>query len=104
MGSKAHLLTRHRSEIPMSGAMESIVEAIEGRASGDAILALTLPKTFRAVTTHKDEQKLFDGIPSAEKDPRKSLHLDEVPVPEIGPGEALVAVMASAINFNTVWT
>ena len=39
-----------------------------------------------------------------EKDPRKSLHVDDVPVPELGPGEALVAVMASAINYNTVWT
>ena len=27
-----------------------------------------------------------------------------MPVPELGPGEALVAVMASAINYNTVWT
>ena len=25
-------------------------------------------------------------------------------MPELGPGEALVAVMASAINYNTVWT
>ena len=32
------------------------------------------------------------------------LHVDEVPTPELGPGEALVAVMASAINYNTVWT
>jgi NADPH:quinone reductase-like Zn-dependent oxidoreductase len=35
---------------------------------------------------------------------RKSLHLEPVPTPELGPGEALVAVMASAINYNTVWT
>ena len=27
-----------------------------------------------------------------------------MPTPELGPGEALVAVMASAINYNTVWT
>jgi crotonyl-CoA reductase len=27
-----------------------------------------------------------------------------VATPELGPGEALVAVMASAINYNTVWT
>ena len=27
-----------------------------------------------------------------------------MPVPELAPGEALVAVMASAINYNTVWT
>jgi crotonyl-CoA reductase len=39
-----------------------------------------------------------------EKDPRKSLHLDEVPTPQPAAGEAIVAVMASAINYNTVWT
>ena len=47
---------------------------------------------------------MFAGVPSDEKDPRKSLHLDEVPLPELAPDEALVAVMASSINFNTVWT
>ncbi len=41
--------------------------------------------------------------PSA-KDPRKSLHIGEVALPELAPDEAYVAVMASAINFNTVWT
>src|SRR5690348_17668463 len=47
---------------------------------------------------------MFEGVASRDKDPRKSLHLDEVAIPEIGPGEAIVAVMASAINYNTVWT
>ena len=47
---------------------------------------------------------MFEGLEAKDKDPRKSLHLDDVPVPELGPGEALVAVMASAINYNTVWT
>jgi crotonyl-CoA reductase len=80
----------------------------------DAILAsdttaedfanLSLPESYRAVTVHKDEAEMFDGLPSREKDPRKSLHLDEVPVPELGPGEALVAVMASSVNYNSVWT
>src|SRR3546814_389577 len=47
---------------------------------------------------------MFEGIPSKEKDPRKSLHVEDVALPELGPGEAYVAVMASAINYNTVWT
>ena len=34
----------------------------------------------------------------------RSLHLDDVPTPELAPGEALIAVMASSINYNTVWT
>ena len=63
-----------------------------------------MPESFRAVTVHKDEVDMFAGLASRDKDPRKSLHVDEVPIPELAPGEALVAVMASAINYNTVWT
>ena len=44
------------------------------------------------------------GVASDDKDPRQSLHIDEVPLPELAPDEAYVAVMASSINFNTVWT
>ena len=47
---------------------------------------------------------MFEGLASRDKDPRKSLHVDEVATPEVGPGEAIVAVMASSVNFNTVWT
>ena len=47
---------------------------------------------------------MFEGVESRDKDPRKSLHVDDVALPELGPGEAIVAVMASAINYNTVWT
>ncbi|MGH9299936.1 MAG: crotonyl-CoA carboxylase/reductase, partial [Acidimicrobiales bacterium] len=32
------------------------------------------------------------------------LHVDDVQLPELAPDECYVAVMASAINFNTVWT
>src|SRR4249919_1769155 len=47
---------------------------------------------------------MFAGLESAEKDPTKSLHIGEVATPELAPDEAYVAVMASSINFNTVWT
>jgi len=47
---------------------------------------------------------MFDGMSSQDKDPRRSLHVDEVPLPELAPDEVFVAVMASSINFNTVWT
>ncbi|MGH4024088.1 MAG: crotonyl-CoA carboxylase/reductase [Pseudonocardiaceae bacterium] len=70
----------------------------------DAVGKLPVPETYQAMTVHADEAEMFAGLPSQDKDPRRSLHLDEVPVPELGPGEALVAVMASAINYNTVWT
>jgi crotonyl-CoA reductase len=47
---------------------------------------------------------MFEGLNTWDKDPRQSLHVDDVPLPEPGPGEALIAVMASSINYNTVWT
>ncbi|OXM64564.1 crotonyl-CoA carboxylase/reductase [Amycolatopsis vastitatis] len=69
-----------------------------------AVGSLRVPESYRGVTVRADEVDMFEGLDSRDKDPRKSLHVDEVPVPELGPGEALVAVMASAINYNTVWT
>jgi crotonyl-CoA reductase len=69
-----------------------------------ALAGVTVPESYRGITVHADEAEMFAGMASKEKDPRKSLHLDEVPTPEPAAGEALVAVMASAINYNTVWT
>ena len=66
--------------------------------------ALALPEAYRAVTLHRDEEHMFDGLDVRDRDPRKSVHVEEVPVPELGLGEALVAVMASAVNYNTVWS
>ena len=70
----------------------------------DALAGLAVPESYRAVLVRKDEQNMFEGIPTKDKDPRKSLHVDEVATPELGPGEAIVAVMASSVNYNTVWT
>ena len=85
--------------------MQNILDAIlAGDTSAGDFANLELPEAYRAVTVHKDEQDMFEGVASRDKDPRKSLHLDDVPLPELGPGEAYVAVMASAINYNTVWT
>ncbi len=85
--------------------IETIRDAIlADGTTADDFAGLDLPESYRAVTVHKDEVDMFEGIASRDKDPRKSLHIDEVALPEIGPGEAFVAVMASAINYNTVWT
>ncbi|MDX6307510.1 MAG: crotonyl-CoA reductase [Nocardioidaceae bacterium] len=85
--------------------MREILSAIMAgdTAAGD-FAALPLPESYRAVTVHEDEVDMFAGLDAADKDPRLSLHLDDVPLPVVGPGEALIAVMASAINYNTVWT
>jgi len=84
--------------------LDAILAAESGNTSAEDFAHLDLPESYRAVTVHKDEVDMFEGVPSKEKDPRKSLHVDDVPLPELGPGEAFVAVMASAINYNTVWT
>ncbi|MFE3830777.1 crotonyl-CoA carboxylase/reductase [Streptomyces sp. NPDC059092] len=85
--------------------MKDILDAIQSPDATSAdFAALPLPGSYRAVTVHKDETEMFAGLTTREKDPRASLHLDEVPVPELGPGEALVAVMASSVNYNSVWT
>src|SRR5690349_18985095 len=85
--------------------MQQIRDAIlAGDTAGEQYAALEVPSSYRAVTVHKDEVEVFAGLETRDKDPRKTLHVDDVPVPELGPGEALVAVMASAINYNTVWT
>ncbi|MBT3159471.1 crotonyl-CoA carboxylase/reductase, partial [Streptomyces sp. G11C] len=85
--------------------MKEILEAIQSQdATSQDFAALKLPESYRGVTVHKDETEMFAGLETREKDPRKSLHLDDVPLPELGPGEALVAVMASSVNYNSVWT
>ncbi len=89
--------------------MKDILEAIIAQSppSPDRraeFAAFTVPEFYRGVVVRREETGMFDGVPSQEKDPRRSLHIDEVPTPEVGPGEALVAVMASSVNYNTVWT
>jgi crotonyl-CoA carboxylase/reductase len=36
-------------------------------------------------------------------EPEKAFQIEEIPVPEPGPDEALVLVMAAGINYNNVW-
>jgi len=89
----------------MSDAMKNVLEAIlHGGGAATDFGKLPVPEAMRAATVHRDEVGMFEGVDSREKDPRRSIHVDEVPVPELRANEALVAVMASSINFNTVWT
>jgi crotonyl-CoA reductase len=85
--------------------VKQILEAIlADDTTPEDYAALGLPETYRAVTVHKDEAGMFEGLEARDKDPRRSLHVEDVPLPDLAPGEAYVAVMASAINYNTVWT
>ncbi|OAA20589.1 hypothetical protein UG55_107633, partial [Frankia sp. EI5c] len=89
----------------MKHVLDAIMTAGEPSAARRAeFAALPVPESYRGVVVRKDEVGLFEGRASRDKDPRESLHVDEVATPELGPGEALVAVMASSVNYNTVWT
>ncbi len=84
--------------------MQDILEAIQAGASGDELAHLPLPDHYRAAFVRREDVEMFAGMESADKDPTKSLHVGDVALPELAPDEAYVAVMASSINFNTVWT
>src|SRR6187397_3008868 len=84
--------------------MQEILDAIQQGASGEDLAALPIPESYRAAIVKRDEADMFEGVESWDKDPRKSLHVEDVATPELAPDEAYIAVMASSINFNTVWT
>ncbi|AGP59273.1 hypothetical protein M271_39450 [Streptomyces rapamycinicus NRRL 5491] len=83
----------------------AFVEAVESpEAAPEDVESLSVPEFYRAAVLLKDEQHMFDGVRVANRNPAKSLHLAEVPTPMPGPGEVLVAAMASSVNYNTVWS
>jgi crotonyl-CoA reductase len=93
-----------RSSNVGSSAMQAFLDAITAGAPGEELANIPIPESYRAAFVKRDEQEMWEGVASEDKDPRKSLHVDEVATPELAPDEVYVAVMAAAINFNTVWT
>ena len=73
-------------------------------ATADDFASLAVPDHYTGALLRQEDETMFDGLPTRDRDPRKSLRIEDVPVPELGPGEALIAVMASSINYNTVWS
>ena len=84
--------------------MQNIVDAIQSGVSGSELAALPIPESYRAAYVHRNDVGIFEGVASKDKDPRQSLHIGEVATPVLAPDEVYLAVMASSINFNTVWT
>src|SRR5262245_51944516 len=52
-----------------------------------------VPKMMRAIVVRPDR----------EGEPRDSMRVEEMPVPEVGPLDVLVLVMAAGVNFNGIW-
>ena len=88
----------------LDASMQAVLDAVTSEASAEEVGALEVPSSYRGVVVRAEDQEMFAGMKTWEKDPRRALHVQDVETPEVGPGEALVAVMASAVNYNTVWT
>jgi crotonyl-CoA reductase len=82
--------------------MDLLAEAVVDGASPEELMSLPVPREFTAVHTRVEDVEMFKG--DADKDVRRSLKVGMVPMPELAPDEVLVAVMASGINYNTVWS
>jgi crotonyl-CoA reductase len=84
--------------------MQEFLEAISNDATSEELANIDVPESYRAAFVRRQDADMFEGMESSDKDPRQSLRVGEVPTPELAPDEVYVAVMASSINFNTVWT
>src|SRR3954447_17675734 len=91
-----------RTRPSLGVAVNSFLEAILENRPAAAIERLDLPDTFTAAHLRADDTDMFRNV--EHKDVRKSLRVGPVPLPELAPDEVLVAVMASSINYNTVWS
>lgn len=83
------------------------LEATIGEASPEAILAAEVPSSYKAAYVEKDDAVKLWSQPEETRpraDIRETLKLGEVPMPELAPDEVLIAVMASALNYNTIWS
>ena len=72
------------------------------RAAVERLLSSEPPASYLAAHLAREDERMFDGV--QDKDVRRSLRVGEVPMPLLAPDEVLLAVMASAINYNTVWS
>ncbi len=82
--------------------MSDLIDAVLADARPAELLECELPTRFLAAHLLATETGVFAG--RTFKDVRDSIHVGEVEMPELAPDEVVVAVMASAVNFNSVWS
>ncbi len=80
----------------------ALSEAVIAGAEAAELEALPVPDHFAAAVVREEDIGIFRSV--EDKDVRKSVFVEDVPMPDLAPDEALIAVMASSINYNTVWT
>lgn len=84
-------------------------EAAAAGAPPEEIAAAPVPASYRAAVVREADLAtsaalVADPTPLAERDPATTIRVEDVPVPPLGADEVLIAVMASSINYTTVWT
>ena len=82
--------------------MDAMAEAVLAGADPDQLADTELPSEYVATHLRVEDMDMFGG--AQDKDVRKSLRVGRVPLPELAPDEVMVAVMASSVNYNTVWS
>jgi crotonyl-CoA reductase len=81
---------------------QSIVQALTAQADAAQLSECKLPRAYLAAHLASEDEGIFGK--ERDKDVRRSIRVGEVPMPELAPDEVLIGVMASAINYNTVWS
>ncbi len=82
--------------------MNVVSEAAPADAQIERLLSREPPSTYLAAHLARADEGIFGD--RADRDVRRSIRVGEVPLPRLAPDEVLLAVMASAINYNTVWS
>lgn len=82
--------------------MDPLSEALTSGLDGAQLARFAPPSDYLAAHLRAEDTEMFTGV--HDKDVRKSLRVGRVPMPELAPDEVLIGVMASSINYNTVWS
>ncbi|MGJ7874799.1 crotonyl-CoA carboxylase/reductase [Streptomyces rochei] len=82
--------------------VDELSAAVTAGSTPDVLTRIPVPRRYNAAHLRIEDVDIFAGM--KDKDVRKSIHLGSVPMPELAPDEVLVAVMAAAMNYNTIWS
>ncbi|MDX3524045.1 crotonyl-CoA carboxylase/reductase [Streptomyces scabiei] len=82
--------------------MDPLTEAVLAGAPPDRLAKEPLPTEYTAAHLRAEDVDVFGD--AADRDVRRTLRVGPVPMPELAVDEVLIAVMASSINYNTVWS
>ncbi len=81
--------------------MDALTDAVLRGGSPAALATAPVPADYVAAHLRREDTEVFRGV--VDKDVRRTLRVGRVPMPELAPDEVLLAVMASSMNYNTVW-